>query len=158
MATREELVAGLELTVAQARRTTSLFADGEWDWTRASGWTPKEVYTHLAVIAAMVPNMAQGMLTAPEDADITAGMDINAMNAQGVASMASLTPEQVMQAFETNYGKLIDFVKAVPDDQLSLKRRLLSDPIPVADILANSVMLHGLHHVYEASARFESPV
>ena len=75
-----------------------------------------------------------------------------------LGSMNSMSPEQVMQAFEANYRKLIDYVKSLPDEQLALKRRLLSDPIPLSDILANTIMLHGLHHVYEANSRFESPV
>ncbi len=158
MATREEIIAGLELTMSQARRTTALFAEGEWDWKRAAGWTPKEVYAHLAAVAGMVPGFAQAMVSAPEDGDLLEGMDVNQMNAQAVGAMTSMTPEQVMQAFETNYRKVIDFVKSLPDDQLNLRRRLFSDSIPVSDILATSVMLHGLHHVYEANSRFESPV
>ena len=158
MATKEEIIAGLELTVAQAKRTTALFAEGEWDWKRATGWTPKDVYSHLAAVAGMVPNFAQAMLGAPEDRDITEGMDVNGMNAQAVGAMASMTPEQVMQALESNYQKLIEFVKTVPEEQLDLRRRLFSEPIPVSDILASTVMLHGLHHVYEANSRFESPV
>src|SRR5437867_4892466 len=110
MATKEEIIAGLELTVAQAKRTTALYAEGEWDWKRASGWTPKEVYSHLAAIAGIVPNLAQGIVNTSEDQDLTAATDVNAMNAQAIGSMTSLTPEQVMQAFETNYQKLIDFV------------------------------------------------
>lgn len=157
MATREEIIAGLELTVAQAKRTTSLFAEGEWESKRGCGWTPKEVYSHLASIAALVPSLAQGLMTAPEDRDIAQGMDIDQMNAQAVAAMASMTPEQVMAAFEGNYRKLIDLVKSVPDDQLNAKRRLISDAVPVSDILANAVMLHGLHHVYEAATRFGAP-
>ena len=158
MATKEEIIAGLELTVAQAKRTTALFAEGEWDWKRATGWTPKDVYSHLAAVAGMIPNFAQAMLGAPEDRDITEGMDVNGMNAQAVGAMASMTPEQVMQALESNYQKLIEFVKTVPQEQLDLRRRLFSEPIPVSDILASTVMLHGLHHVYEANSRFESPV
>lgn len=157
MATREEIIAGLELTVAQAKRTTSLFAEGEWESKRGCGWTPKEVYSHLASIAALVPSLAQGLMTAPEDRDIAQGMDIDQMNAQAVAAMASMTPQQVMAAFEGNYRKLIDLVKSVPDDQLNAKRRLISDAVPVSDILANAVMLHGLHHVYEAATRFGAP-
>jgi len=157
MATREEIIAGLELTVAQAKRTTSLFIEGEWDSERGCGWTPKEVYSHLASVAAMVPSLAQTLIDAPEDKDIADGMDINEMNSQAVAAMASMTPEQVMAAFEGNYQKLIDFVKSVPDDQLSAKRRLISDAVPASDILANAVMLHGLHHVYEAATRFGEP-
>jgi len=158
MATKEEIIAGLELTIAQAKRTTALFAEGEWDWKRATGWTPKDVYSHLAAVAGMIPNFAQAMLGATEDRDITDGMDVNGMNAQAVGAMASMTPQQVMQALEANYQKLIEFVKTVPQEQLDLRRRLFSEPIPVSDILASTVMLHGLHHVYEANSRFESPV
>ena len=158
MATKEEIIAGLELTLSQGKRTTSLYAEGEWDWKRASGWTPKEVYAHLAAVAGMVPNLGQGLLNAPEGQDIIQGMDVNQMNAQAVGAMKSMSPEQVMQAFETNYRALIDYVKSLPDDLLKQKRSLLSDPIPVSDILASTIMLHGLHHVYEANSRFESPV
>ncbi len=153
MATREEIIAGLELTVAQGKRTTSLFSEGEWDSKRAAGWTPKEVYAHLASVAAIVPNLAQGLANAPEDQDIAQGMNIDEMNAQSVAAMASMTPEQIMAAFEANYGKLIDFVKSIPDEQLNARRRFISDPVPVSDILANAIMLHGIHHVYEAASR-----
>ena len=153
MATREEIIAGLEFTVAQGKRTTALYAEGEWDWKRDSGWTPKEIYSHLAAVAGIVPGFAQGMMAAAEGQDLAAGMDINTMNDQAIAGMASMPPEQVMQAFETNYVKLIEFVKTAPDDLLSSKRRFLSETVPVSDIVASSIMLHGLHHVYEANAR-----
>ncbi len=153
MATKEEIIAGLELTVAQGKRTTSLFNEGEWDSKRAAGWTPKEVYAHLASVAAIVPNLAQGLANAPEDQDISQGMNIDEMNAQSVAAMASMTPEQVMAAFEANYRKLIDFMKSVPDEQLNARRRYITDTVPVSDILANAIMLHGIHHVYEAASR-----
>ena len=158
MATKEEIIAGLELTVSQAKRTTALWAEGEWDWKRATGWTPREVYAHLAAVAGVIPQLGQGLTAAPENADIAQGMDINAMNAQAVGGMASMTFPQVMETFESNYQKLIEYVKSVPDDTLNQKRRFFSEPIPVSDILANTVVLHGLHHVYEANSRFESPV
>ena len=70
MATKEEIIAGLELTVSQAKRTTSLFAEGEYDWKRAGGWTPKEMYTHLAAVTAVIPRLGQGLAAAPEGTDI----------------------------------------------------------------------------------------
>src|SRR4030042_221806 len=148
MASREELIAGLELTVAQGKRTTSLFAEDEWDSKWLWGWTPKEMYSHLASVAAVVPNLAQGLMNAPEDRDIAEGMDIDQMNAQSVAAMASMTPEQVMKAFEGNYARLVDFVKLLPDGQLTPRRRFISATMLVSDILANAIMLHGIHHVY----------
>jgi hypothetical protein len=100
-----------------------------------------------------VPQLGAGLANAPEDTDIAAGMDINAMNAQAVEQMEGMEPAQIMQAFETNYGELIDYVKNLPDEQLQAKRRFLSDSVPVSDILASSIGLHGIHHVYEAFSR-----
>jgi hypothetical protein len=157
MATREEIIAGLELSVTQAKRTTSLFAEDEWNSKRPCGWTPKEVYSHLASVAALVPNLAQGLMAAPEDKDIAEGMDIDQMNARAVAAMAAMTPQQVMAALEANYAKLIGFVKSLPDEQLNVKRRFISDAVLVSDILANAIMLHGLHHVYEAASSAGEP-
>jgi hypothetical protein len=153
MATRDELIAGLKMTVEQGKRSVALFAEGEWEAERASGWTPKQVYCHLAATAGIVPGMAGGLMAAPEGTDIAQGMDINDMNAKAVGAMEAMSQEQIMAAFEANYGKLIEFVKTVPDEQLNAKRRFFSESIPVSDILANSIMLHGLHHVYEAQAR-----
>ncbi|HEY5640615.1 MAG TPA: maleylpyruvate isomerase N-terminal domain-containing protein [Dehalococcoidia bacterium] len=153
MANREDIIKALELTVREGKRTTALFAEGEWDAERASGWTPRQVYCHLAATAKVVPQLGAGLMNAPEDADIAAGMDLNAMNEQAVGQMEGLEPGQIMQAFETNYAELIEYVKGVPDEQLQAKRRFLSDSVPVSDILASSIGLHGIHHVYEAFSR-----
>ncbi len=153
MANREDIIQALELTVREGKRTTSLYAEGEWDAKRESGWTPRQVYSHLAATAKIVPQLGAGLANASEDTDIGAGMDINAMNAQAVDQMEGMEPAQIMQAFETNYSELIDYVKNLPDEQLQAKRRFLSDSVPVSDILASSIGLHGIHHVYEAFSR-----
>ena len=154
MATREDIIQALELTVREGKRTTSLFAEGEWDAKRDSGWTPRQVYSHLAATAKIVPQLGAGLANASEDTDIAGGMDINAMNAGAVAQMDGMEPGQIMEAFETNYAELIDYVKNLPEEQLQAKRRFLSDSVPVSDILASSIGLHGIHHVYEAFSRF----
>jgi hypothetical protein len=154
MATREEIINGLEFTVAQAKRTTALWPESEWNEKRPVGWTPKEIYAHLAAVAGIVPQLSAGLQGAPEATDIAGGMDINAMNDQAVKAMEGMSHNQVFEAFEKNYAALIDFIKAAPDEQLQAKRSFLSDPIPVSDIIASTVMLHGIHHVYEANSRF----
>ena len=153
MATREEIIAGLEFTLAQAKRTTSAFAPEEWDERRHTGWTPKEIYAHLAAVSAMVPAFSAGMMASAEDRDMTAGMDINQMNEQSVNAMRDMAPEQIMQALEANYAKLIEFVRSLPEDQLNVRRSFGPVALPVSDVLANIVVLHGVHHVYEANNR-----
>ncbi len=49
-------------------------------------------------------------------------------------------------------------MKELPTETLDQKRQFFSQPIPVSDILTNTVVLHGLRHVYEANSRFESPM
>ncbi len=154
MANREDIIQALELTLREGKRTTSLFAEGEWDAERQSGWTPRQVYSHLSATAKIVPQLGAGLANASEDTDIAGGMDINAMNAQAVAQMDGMEPTQIMQAFETNYAELIDYVKNLPEEQLQARRRFLSDSVRVSDILASSIGLHGIHHVYEAFSRF----
>lgn len=158
MISREEIIQGLEMNIAHAKRTTSNFADGEWDWKRAAGWTPRQIYCHMAALAALVPQMGQGLLSAPEDRDIAQGMDIHTMNEQAISAMSSMTPDQVMQTYEDNTRKLIEYIKTMPDEQLQAKRRFLSETVPVADILGNTLVLHGFHHIYEANSRLDSPL
>jgi hypothetical protein len=101
----------------------------------------------------MVPALSAGMMAAPENSDMTAGMDINQMNEQSINAMRGMPPAQIMQALEANYAKLIDFVKSLPEEQLNVTRTFGPVPMPVSDVLANIVMLHGIHHVYEANNR-----
>ena len=152
MATKEQIITGLKYTVDQAKRTSAFLEDAEWDTKRPGGWTPKEIYSHIAVTAATIPQAGQMMLSAPEGTDLMAGMDIAQMNAAGVASLESMTPAQIIQALETNYGKWIEWVEGLPDDVLAQKRTFLEYDVPVSDTL-NNLTLHGLHHVYEAHLR-----
>jgi|FLYL01.1.fsa_nt_gi uncharacterized damage-inducible protein DinB len=152
MTTREDLIAGLEMMLAQARRTTAYFTSEEWEERRAAGWTPKQIYAHLATVARLIPQMAPMLLSAAEDADPAANMDLTAMNEQAVASMAAMTPQDVMAAFEANTAAVIDYLRSLTDEQLAARRTLLGYRAPIADLLANLV-LHGMHHVYEAQAR-----
>jgi hypothetical protein len=158
MATREEILAGLELAISQGKRCTSLFAPEDWDVETPAGWTPKQMYSHLASTAAIVPQLAAALQSAGDDEDISQGMDLDQMNAQAVSAMAAMTPQQIVAAFETNHRQLIEFVKALPEDQLTAKRRFMSGAVPASDILANAIMLHALHHVYEANTRIGGAV
>ncbi len=147
----------MEIAVGYARRVAASFAPEEWDQKRASGWTPKETYAHLAAVAAAIPTLAQSVLSAGEERDIGAGLDIDRMNAQAVGAMASMTSEQVMNALETNYQRLADFVRGLPEEELKLTRRFLSASVPVSNIIAAVAVLHAMHHIYEAASRYGAP-
>lgn len=151
MATREELMGGFQFVPAQAKRVAGMLDGlGEWDTRRAQGWTPKEMMTHVAVVAGMIPAVGPQMLAAPADADVVGGMDIASVNDQGVKSMAAMDTKQIVDTLQANYGKLSDFVKGLSDEQLESKHTFLGMSITASDLLMTLTVMHSVHHLYEA--------
>jgi hypothetical protein len=151
MATREELLGGLQFVPAQAKRVAGILnSQNDWDEKRSQGWTPKEMFTHVAVTAGMIPAMGPGMIAAPEEAELTAGLDIASLNAAGVGSMAAMDTNQIVDTLAGNYSKLSDWVKGLSDEQLTGKHTFLGMNLSAADLLMTLTVLHSVHHVYEA--------
>lgn len=154
MATKEEIVGGMQQLVLQAKRVGKLLDEqDEWEATRPAGWTPREMFCHVAAVGGMMAHMGPAMLAAPEDADMTQSTNITDLNAQTLKSMEALTPQQLVAMIETNYGKAAEFVQSVPDEQLQQKKTFAQMTIPASDIIANIGVLHGNHHLYEAALR-----
>jgi hypothetical protein len=151
MATREELMGGFQFVPAQAKRVAGML-DGlsEWDTKRVQGWTPKEMFTHVAVVAGMIPMVGAGMVSAPPEADVVGGMDIAAVNKQGVDSMAAMDTKQILGALNANYGKLADWAKGLTDEQLDSKHTFLGMSISASDLIMTLCVMHAVHHLYEA--------
>jgi hypothetical protein len=151
MATREELMGGFQFVPAQAKRVARML-DGlsEWDTKRPAGWCPKEMFTHVAVTAGMIPMVGAGMVSAPPEADVVAGMDIAAVNQQGIDSMAAMDTKQVLDALSANYVKLGDWVKGLSDEQLESNHTFLGMPITASDLIMTLCVMHSIHHLYEA--------
>jgi hypothetical protein len=151
MATKEAIVSGIQTVITESKRVASIL-DGrnDWDTKRTQGWTPKEVFSHLAAVAGMFPMMGPAMLSAPEDADMTQSNNIAQLNAASIASLENLTPAQLVQAIETNYGKTIEWLKGLDDAQMERKMTFAQLTAPAGDILENIAVLHANHHLYEA--------
>jgi len=154
MATKQEITDGMAQLVVQAKRVGALLdAQGDWDTKRPAGWTPKEMFCHVAATGGMLAQMGPAMLAAPESADMTQSTDIGQLNAQTVSSMSAMTPQQLVQAIEANYAKAIEWVQSIPEDQLQSNKTFAQMTVPASEILANIGVLHGNHHLYEAALR-----
>ncbi|MEK7247570.1 MAG: hypothetical protein AAB092_03770 [Chloroflexota bacterium] len=153
MATKQEMIDGMEFVRAQAKRVAGLIDPGDWDLNRPQGWTPKEMFAHVAVTAATIPAMGAGLLAAPENVELTSGLDIGALNEQGVSSLRAVPVEQVLEALDNNYVKLIDWTKGLNDEQLAGKKTFLTMTMPGSDLLMTLTVMHAVHHVYEAGLR-----
>lgn len=151
MATREELMTGLQFVPAQARRVAGLLdAANEWDVKREAGWTPKEMFIHVAAILNLMPMMGPQILKAPPDVDIVEGIDIAESNEQGVAPMRSADPKQAVEALTANCSKMSDWVKSLTDEQLESKHKFRGMPMSMADLLMTVTVMHSIHHLFEA--------
>jgi hypothetical protein len=144
----------MQQLIVQARRVGKLLDEqGDWETTRPAGWTPREMFCHIAATGGMMAQMGPAMLAAPEEADMTVSTSINDLNAQTLASMQALTPEQLVEMVETNYTKAAEWVQSIPDDQLQAKKTFAQMTMPASELIANIGVLHGNHHLYEAALR-----
>lgn len=151
MATREELMGGLQFVPAQARRVAGMLdAANEWDVKRDAGWTPKEMFAHVAAILGMMPMMGPDVLKAPPEADVVDGLDIAEFNERGVASMRSMDAKQAVEAISTNCSKMSDWAKSLTDEQLESKHKFRGMPMTMSDFLMTVTVMHPIHHLFEA--------
>ena len=153
MTTREELIDGFRMIIREGQRITSTFTQDDWKrqvHDESGGWDRKQVYSHVTAIAEIVPNMAGNLASVPEGGDAAAGVDINALNAQLVAAKQSLSESELMEAFKAAHEKLIEFVQAMPEEQLTAKTKFGTVEGSVADVIDSIVVLHALGHVYSA--------
>ena len=151
MATREELMGGLQFVPGQARRVAGLLdAANEWDVRRPAGWTPKEMFTHVAATLGMMPMMGPDVLKAPPEADVVEGADIAAFNEQGLASMRSMDARQKVETLSTNCSKVSDWVNSLTEEQLESKHKFRGMPMTMSDLLMTVTVMHSIHHLFEA--------
>lgn len=154
MATKQEISDGMQQVVVQAKRVARILDEqDEWEAQRPAGWTPREMFCHVAAVGGMMAQMGPAMLSAPKEADMTQSTNIGDLNAATLASMQTMTPEQLVGMIETNFTKAADWVQTVPDDQLQQNKTFAQMTIPASDIIANIGILHTNHHLYEAALR-----
>lgn len=156
MTTRDELIGGIRMLIQEAQRTTARFKPDDWTYQvhdEGGGWTAKQLYCHLASTAEITPGFVSAMSQAAEGQNLAANLDIDAFNTQGVTKYAAMGSAELVGAVKTQYEKLIEFVKAMPDDQLQQKRRFGAMEGPVVDIMQTALVLHGISHIYNAQSR-----
>jgi hypothetical protein len=152
MATRKEVMEGLQFVPAQARRVAGMLdAANGWDARRIEGWTPKEMFAHIAATVGMMPKMGPNVLAASPEADVAGGIDIAEFNEQGVAAMRSLDARQAVEAVSVNCSTLSDWVKSLTDEQLESQHKFRGMPMTMSGLLMTVTVMHPIHHLYEAS-------
>jgi hypothetical protein len=150
---RQDLIDGLGVVRREGMRIMSGF--GADDWKRkvldeGGTWSRKQAYCHLTGLAEITPGFIGGLANAAPGTDGAAGIDINALNAQLVNAKEQLSEGDLMSAFDTGFSKLIDFVKAMPEEQISRDAKFGEIEGQVGDIMAGVLVLHGMAHIYGA--------
>ena len=150
MATREELMGGLQFVPAQAKRVAC--------WTRRTSGTPSEkragprkMFTHVAATVGMMPKMGPNVLKAPPEADVTMALISQSSTSKASPQCARWTPKQAVETLSANCSKLSDWVKSLTDEQLESKHTFRGMPMPMSDLLMTVTVMHPIHHLYEAS-------
>jgi hypothetical protein len=152
MTTRDELVSGLQTVLREGVRVMSGFGPDDWKkkvLDEGGTWTRKQAYAHLTAVAEITPGFVGG-LASSGGADAMAGFDIDGFNAQMVSAKEALSEQDLLGAYKTSFGKLVDFVKAMPDDQLQAKAKFGLQEGSVAEVMDAVLILHSIAHIYGA--------
>jgi hypothetical protein len=153
MTTRQDLIDGLQMVIRQGERLMSAFRPEDWKkqtHMEEDGWNRKQVYCHLTAVAEITPNFLPRLAVASEGEDAMGGVDINALNAQLVATKEGLSEPELIANFRTAHEKLIDFIKGVPEEQLQHAAQFGNVRGTVGEIADSVLVLHALAHIYSA--------
>jgi hypothetical protein len=150
MATREELVGGLQMLIRECRRLATDLRPEQWQGVvDLDGWKNKEALAHIASIGGLVPQMASGFTSAGPETDAMATINIDQLNAALVAQRADKTAAELADEIETSYNAVIKFVQDSPDDLLNKHVTAGGHrDLPLSDILNRMVIMHGFGHAY----------
>lgn len=154
MATREELIEGIERLIQEGKRVAADLTPEQLEKAvDVDGWKGKEMFAHVAGVGAMVAPMMTGLSNAPAGTDTFAAIDIDQINAGIVAQRANKTAQELADELATNYRAVIEFVRNAPDELLNkrMTARGYKD-VPASDIMNRMVVLHGLAHIYSVYA------
>jgi hypothetical protein len=150
MATRDELISGLEMLIREGRRLATDLGPQQWEQVvDLDGWKNKEVLAHVASVGSLVPQMAGGFASAGPGNDAMASIDIDQLNAAMVGQRAGKSATELADELESAYIGVIKFVREAPDELLTTRVTARGHKdIPMSDIMNRMVVLHGLGHVY----------
>ena len=153
MTKREDLVEGIGVVRREGMRVMSSFGPDDWNvkvLDEGGNWTRKQAYCHLTATAEVTPGLVGGLANTEPGQDAAANLDLDAFNAQAVAAKEQMSEQDLIGAYDSAFTKLIDFVKTMPDEQLTRQAKFGRLEGEVSDILSGVLTLHGLAHVYGA--------
>ena len=159
MATKEELIKGMELVIQEGHSIARRLTEDQWSAVvDIDGWKSKQVLAHVASVGSIIVPFASNMANAEPGADLAAGLDVNQMNAGLVGAREGKSPQELAQELETGYRGAIEFIKTAPDDLLNKKVafRTMTDTA-VSDVIATVVVMHGIAHFYSAYDAIMNP-
>ena len=91
MATKDELIHGVELLIREGGRLATDIRPEQWEnIVDLDGWKSKEVLAHVASVGGLVQPMVSGMATAAPGADAMAALNLDQLNAAMVGQRDAL--------------------------------------------------------------------
>lgn len=151
MATKDEIIRGLEVLITESRRLSTDLTDAQWNTVvDIDGWKNKQVLAHIAGIGGIVVPMVSGLVA---DADAMAAIDIDALNAGIVDARASASATDLADEIEKAYRGVIDFVANSSEETLAKHATAGGHKdIPISDLAMRMIVLHGMGHIYSVYA------
>lgn len=154
MATKDEIIRGLELLIQETKRVSTALTDDQWlNVVDLDGWKNREVLSHIAGVGGLVGPMVSGMANAPAGTNAFAAINIDEINAGLVGARTGKSAAELADETATAYTNAIAFIRGADEEMLSRKVTVQGyKDVPLSEILMRMGVLHGLAHIYSVYA------
>lgn len=158
MATKQELIEGLEFLIREARRIGDRFDGNDAEWAMPGdegGWNVKQVFCHVAGVGAITSRFIESLGQAPAGTDAGAAINIDAINAGLVQQREAASGREAVEDLARSYEKVIEWVRATPDGTFDQRATIGGyRDMTLSDVMMQMIVMHGIAHIYHAASRF----
>jgi hypothetical protein len=156
VATKDELTNGINVLIREGKRIGGRLTGDQWAAAGSEGgWSNRQILAHVAGVGAIVVPFVTSIANAAPGTDSSAGVDIDAMNAQIVGQRADKTVPQLVDELAANYGGVIEWLRTAPDELLERRASFaVYQDLTLSDLMMQVVVMHGIAHLYYAASGF----
>ncbi len=155
VATRDELIQGINQVVARSEGLVDALTDEQWSKPAyEQGWNARQILAHIAAMGSVSPVFVGWAVNPPpapsgEGSGGGGAPDPDAWNAQQVGIRNEKSLSELLAEIRSGHQTGIKALDAVSDEQLAQTRTLLGHTGPAIDLLHGFLVGHSLEHLQD---------
>lgn len=148
MATRADLIEGMNKVVARSEALVGALSDEQWAKPAyEQGWNARQILAHIAAMGSISPVFVRWAVNPPPPTPGNGGPDPDAWNAQQVGAREGKALTELLAEIRAGHQAGIEALDGVTDAQLGASQTLLGHTDTAVNLLHLFLVDHSLAHL-----------